>query len=72
MEDLIEYLQIKLAESFGEDDDNVIEKLRENMHELISNKMIYPCKLGMKLYAEDPNSVFSVMNFSTHQATVVF
>ena len=32
MEDLIEYLQIKLAESFGEDDDNVIEKLRENIN----------------------------------------
>ena len=54
MEDLIEYLQIKLAESFGEDDDNVIEKLRENMHELISNKMIYPGKPPQEELPEKP------------------
>ena len=54
MEDLIEYLQIKLAESFGEDDDNVIKKLRENMHELISNKMIYPGKPPQEELPEKP------------------
>ena len=54
MEDLIEYLQMRLAESFGEEDDNVIEKLREHMHDLISKNMIYPGKPPQEELPEKP------------------
>ena len=54
MEDLMEYLQIKLAESFGEEDDNAIEKLREHMHRLISDNMIYPGKPPSEELPEKP------------------
>ena len=40
MEDLIEYLQIKLAESFGEDDDNVIEGISDRSNTLCTIVLI--------------------------------
>ena len=38
MDDAIEYLQIMVAKDFGHDDDSVIERLRENMHDLRSHR----------------------------------
>ena len=42
MDDAIEYLQVVLPKDFGYEDDSVIEKLRENMYELRSNRLDHP------------------------------
>lgn len=44
MDEAIEYLQIVIAQGFGYDDDTVIGKLRENMHDLRSNRLDHPGK----------------------------
>ena len=41
MDELIEHLQINLGKNFGYEDDNVIEKLRDVMHELRSSRLDY-------------------------------
>jgi len=46
MDDGIEYLQIMVAKDFGYDDDAVIERLRENMHDLRSHRLDHPGRPG--------------------------
>ena len=41
MDELIEHLQINLGKNFGYEDDIVIEKLRDVMHELRSSRLDY-------------------------------
>lgn len=41
MDELIEHLQINLGKNFGYEDDTVIEKLRDVMHELRSSRLDY-------------------------------
>lgn len=41
MDELIEHLQINLGKDFGYEDDVVIEKLRDVMHELRSSRLDY-------------------------------
>ena len=42
MDELIEYLQINLEKDFGYDDDVAIDKLREVINELASNRLDHP------------------------------
>lgn len=42
MDELLAHLQVRLAKDFGYEDDVVIEKLREVMHELRSNRLDWP------------------------------
>ena len=39
MDELIEHLQINLGKDFGYEDDVVVEKLRDVMHELRSSRL---------------------------------
>ena len=41
MDELIEHLQINLGKDFGYEDDVVVEKLRDVMHELRSSRLDY-------------------------------
>lgn len=41
MDELIEHLQINLGKDYGYEDDIVIEKLRDVMHELRSSRLDY-------------------------------
>ncbi len=42
MDEIIEHLQINLAKDFGYEDDVAIEKLREVINELASNRLDWP------------------------------
>jgi len=44
MDELIEHLQINLGKDFGYEDDVVVEKLRDVMHELRSSRLDYAGK----------------------------
>ena len=41
MDELIEHLQLNLGKDFGYEDDVVVEKLRDVMHELRSSRLDY-------------------------------
>ena len=49
MDELIEHLQLNLGKDFGYEDDIVIEKLRDVMHELRSSRLDYA---GMPHYLD--------------------
>ena len=51
MDELIEHLQINLGKDFGYEDDVVVEKLRDVMHELRSSRLDYA---GNYLFGGDP------------------
>ena len=55
-----EHLQIELAKNFGDDDDTVIDKLRENMHDLISHRLDHP---GKPPSEELPEKPFGLVEF---------
>ncbi len=59
MDEAIEYLQITLPSEFGLDDDSVIEKLRENMHDLRSQRLDHP---GKAPPGELPEKPFGLLN----------
>ena len=60
MDEAIEYLQIHLAKDFGYEDDAVIERLRENMHDLRSNRLDHP---GRTPPEELPEKPFGLVDF---------
>ena len=60
MDDAIEYLQIMVAKDFGHDDDSVIERLRENMHDLRSHRLDHP---GRAPEEELPKKPYGLVDF---------
>ena len=60
MDDIIEHLQIHVAKDFGYDDDTVIERLRENMHDLKSHRLDHP---GKPPPEELPEKPFGLVQF---------
>ena len=60
MDEAVEHLQMTLAKDFGYDDDTVIEKLREHMHDLRSHRLDYPGKPPQKELPEKPFGLFDI------------
>jgi len=60
MDDGIEYLQIMIAKDFGQDDDSVIERLRENMHDLRSHRLDHP---GRPSEEELPKKPYGLVDY---------
>ena len=54
MDEAIELLQITLEHDFGMDDDAVIERLRENMHDLRSQRLDHPGRTPPEELPEKP------------------
>lgn len=55
MDELIEHLQINLGKDFGYEDDVVVEKLRDVMHELRSSRLDYAGRYHSKNVASNLN-----------------
>ena len=53
-------MQIAVSKDFGQDDDSVIEKLRDNMHDLKSHRLDHP---GKSPAEELPEKPFGLVNF---------
>lgn len=60
MDDGIEYLQILVAKDFGYDDDSVIERLRENMHDLRSHRLDHPGRPSEEELPKKPFGLFDL------------
>jgi len=60
MDDGIEYLQILVAKDFGFDDDSVIERLRENMHDLRSHRLDHPGRPSEDELPKKPFGLFDL------------